>query len=275
MFNFDAAIAQAEKDAKSLALEALVLACSGGGKSTLAGTFGVKTLYLYAQGENHGVKAARSVGGVDVVPLCFDDGATPDEALSRLTAILKDHANIKKHNFGAVVIDGASELETLIRSSDNWIKACKTSKGAHNTFEEPKATIAGFRPIITALKDLQRATGIHYMVTCILDVKDFGPNGEINEAMPRLQGYSVAETLVQQFGDVLVVGRMERSGQIKHKLQFATGLTKKSADEAGTIKKMLNFSPRIAGLNVADLPPYLDADLKQVIALKVAKFGKL
>lgn len=273
MFNFDAALAQAEKDANSTALEAIILAPSGGGKSTVAGTFGCKTLYLYSSGENHGVKAARSLGGKDVVPVCFDMNRAPDDALQTLQEILTNNEMVSKHGFGAIVIDGASELETLIRTSSAWKKACATAKGGHNAFEEPKATIAGFRPIITALKDLQRAHGVHFAVTCILDCKDLGPNGEICEAMPRLQGYSVAESLVQQFGDVLVVGRMEKNGVIKHKLQFATGLTKKSATEAGVIKRMLNFSPRIAGLNVSDLPPFLDADLKQVIELKRKKFG--
>lgn len=274
MFNFEAALVQAEKDASSTALEAIILAPSGGGKSTLAGTLGCKTLYLYASGENHGVKAARSVGGKDVVPVCFDTARSPDDALQTLLEILSNNEAVTKHGFGAIVIDGASELETLIRTSQSWKKACATSKGGHNSFEEPKATIAGFRPIITALKDLQRAHGVHFAMTCILDAKDLGPNGEICEAIPRLQGYSVAESLVQQFGDVLVVGRMEKNGAVKHKIQFATGLTKKSTDEAGTIKRMLNFAPRIAGLNVGDLPPYLDADLKQVIELKQKKFGK-
>jgi hypothetical protein len=273
MFDFDAAMKQAEKDASSTALEALILAPSGGGKSTLLGTMGVKTLYLYAAGENHGVKAARSLGGKDVVPVCFDINRTPDDALITLQEILADTEQVQKHGFRAVVVDGASELETLIRTSQAWKKACATSKGSHNTFEEPRATIAAFRPVISALKSLQQKTNIHFAMTCILDVKDIGPNGEICEAVPRLQGYSVADSLVQQFGDVLVVGRMERQGTIKHKLQFATGLTKKSTDEAGIIKRMLNFSPRIAGLNVADLPPYLDADLKQVIELKKKKFS--
>lgn len=273
MFNFDAAIAQAEKDARSTALEAIILAPSGGGKSTLAGTFGVKTLYIYSSGENHGVKAARSFGGTSVVPVCFDQHATPDEALTNLLSILQDNDQITKHNFKAIVVDGASELETLIRSSQSWKKACLTGKGSHNSFEEPKATIAAFRPIITSLKDLQRATGVHFAMTCTLDVKDLGPSGEIVDASPRLQGYSVAEALVQQFGDVLVVGKMSRNGQIKYKLQFLTELTKTSKEESGVIKRTINFSPRIAGLNFTDLPPYLDADLRQVVELKQKKFG--
>jgi energy-coupling factor transporter ATP-binding protein EcfA2 len=279
MFDFEAAIASASKDANSTALEALILGASGSGKSTLCGTLGCKTLYLYASGENHGVKAARSIGDKDVVPVCFDESkdfvpTTPDEALRNLLGILNDVALIKKHGFQAVVIDGASELEYLIRASAEWKKACTTAKGQHNGFEEPKATLNGFRPIVTALKNLQRQLGIHFAMTCILDVKEMGSNGEVVEASPRLQGYSVAESLVQQFGDVLVVGKMAKNNQIKYKLQFMTELTKTAKEENGTVKRSLNFSPRVAGVNVGPegLPALMDADLEAVVELKKKHF---
>lgn len=265
-FDYKAAMAQAELDAKSVALEAIILGASGSGKSTLLGTLGVKTLYLYASGENHGVKAARMMGAANVVPICFDANTTPDEALENIHSILRDVEFVKSQQFKAVVVDGASEIETLVRASKAWQKMCLTNKGTHNSFEEPKATIAGFRPIITALKDLQRATGVHFAVTCILDVRDLGPNGEIVDASPRLQGFSVAESLVQQFGDVLVVGKMSKNKEVKYKLQFATDLTKTAKEENGTVKRLLNFSPRITG--VSKLQPFMDASLTDVINLK-------
>lgn len=274
MFDFDAAIEQSEKDAKSPLIEAIVLAPSGGGKSYLAGTFDCKTLYLYASGENHGVKAARTEGGANVVPVCVDlNGVDADTAIANLLAVLHDHDRVKRMGFGAVVVDGASELEVLIRNSTAWKKACQTNKGAHNTFAEPTETLNCFRPIITALKDLQRATGVHFYMTCIIDVKDMGPNGEITEASPRLKGFSVAEGLIQQFGDILVVGRMERNGEVKHKLQFATTLTKKSSDEKGVVKRILNFSPRISGFAVQDLPENADASMAKIVEVKAKKFG--
>lgn len=277
-FDFDKAIAEAAKDAKSTALEALVLGSSSSGKSSLFGTFGCKTLYLYSGGENHGVKSAYSTGATNVIAAKYDvykeDGKIdPDASLANCLSALSQPEILRQKGVGAVAIDGASELEVLIRSSKAWLKACMTPKGSHNAFEETKATLAGFRPIITALKDLQRELGIHFAMSCILDVKELGSMGEVVEGAPKIQGYSVAESLCQQFGDVLVVGRMTKNGVAKHKLQFGTDLSKVAKEESGAPKKFLNFSPRIAGIKVADLPPYEEADLSKIIALKQAKFG--
>ena len=208
------------------------------------------------------------------MPVCIDlDGASADDAIANLLTVLRDYERVKRMGFGAVVVDGASELEVLIRNSTAWKKACQTAKGGHNTFAEPTETLNCFRPIVTAMKDLQRATGVHFYMTCIIDVKDMGPNGEITEASPRLKGYSVAEGLIQQFGDILVVGRMEKNGEVRHKVQFATTLTKKSSDEKGTIKRILNFSPRISGFAVHELPEIADASMKQIAEVKAKKFA--
>jgi hypothetical protein len=265
-FDFEAALAQAKRDAESTALEAIILGSSGAGKSVLAGTSGLKTLYLYSSGENHGVKAARLFGKADVIPVCFDHLSTsPDEALANLLSILHNKEQIAKLGVKFVFLDGATEVEALIRSSKAWKDACKTAKGAHNTYEEGRATVAAFRPIITGLKDLQRATGTHFAMSCILDVKELGASGEIVESSPRIQGFAVAESLVQQFGDVLVVGRMSKNGQVKHKLQFMTEIVKTAKDEGGVIKRTMNYSPRLQGVMP---PPYMDADLSKVIELK-------
>jgi hypothetical protein len=273
MFNFEAAIAQADKDAKSTALEAIILAPSGGGKSSLAGTFGVKTLYCYGSGENHGIKAAKKQGGDLVVGVCYDMHASPDEALGNLQSILNDSDKLVKMGIKAIVIDGATELEDLVRGSMAWKKACLTAKGTHNTYEEQKATLSCIRPLITALKELQRKHGMHFALTCTLDVKDLGAFGEITDASPRLKGFAVAESLVQQFSDVIVVGRMVKGTDIKHKIQFMTELTKTSKEENGTVKRTINFSPRISGFNLSELPPILDADLSKLVEMKAAKFG--
>lgn len=281
-FDFAAAIAAAAKDAKSTSLEALIMGPSGAGKSTLCGTLGIPTLYLYCSGENHGVKSVKTFGGKDITPIRIDHGCDSDDqtemadsALSNLDEILTNKDLVRKYK--AIVIDGATELEYLIRKSSVWKTACLTKKEGHNNFEEPKATINGFRPILNQLKRLQSEFGTHYAMTCLLDVKELGRNGEIIEAMPKLQGYSVAEALVQQFGDILVVGRMEKNGEVKHKLQFMTDLTKTSKDETKTVKKCLNFSPRIAGIPIGGedgLKNLMEADLEEVIKLKVKYFSE-
>ncbi len=272
-FDFKAAIKEAQESAKSTLVGAIVLGSSGSGKSTLMGTFGVKTLYLYSSGEDHGVKSAAATKGCDIVPICIDasDGKKldSDEAYARLIEILNSTEDLKKMGIKAIAIDGASELEAIIRGTAAWTRMCATSQGKHNAFAEPTATVTLFRPIIATLKELQRSLQAHFAVSCVLDVKDIGTCGEILEAAPRLLGYSVAEAIVQQFGDVLVVGRMEKGGEVKHKLQFMTEIVKSAKDEAGRLKKSMNFSPRLAG--VLNIPSMLDADLRKVIDLKEGK----
>ena len=51
--------------------ELITLAPSGGGKSYLAGTTGLKTLYIYGLGEQHGFKSAKLAGGENILPFCL------------------------------------------------------------------------------------------------------------------------------------------------------------------------------------------------------------
>lgn len=269
-FDFKGAMEKAKRDAESTALEALVLGPSGAGKSYRAGTFGCTTLYLYGGGESHGVRAAKQEAGGNLVPIRYDhESSDPDSTLQNILDILRDKKVIAQVGAKAVYLDGASEIEFLIRSSTKFKELCKTTKGTHNTFDEPKATVTLFRPIIEALKDLQTEYGIHIVMSCIIDVKEYGDNGEIVECAPRILGYGVAESLIQQFGDTLVVGKMTnpKTGQSVRKFQFMTDVVKTSKEESGVIKKTINFSPRISG--VKELPKYLDANFKDVIDLKV------
>lgn len=270
-FDFKGALERAKKDADSTSLEAMVLGPSGAGKSYRAGTFGCKTLYLYSGGESHGVRAAKQEAEGLLVPVRYDHDAngSSDATLANLLEILRSKENIEKLGIKAIYVDGASELEFLIRSSSQWKELCKSAKGAHNSFEEPKATITMFRPIIVALKDLQAEFGMHIAMSCIVDVKEYGPSGEIIECQPRILGYGVAESLIQQFGDTLVTSKLrdQASGKTAYKFQFMTDVVKTAKEESGIVKKSINFSPRISG--VRTVPAYLPANLSEVIRLKV------
>ncbi len=268
-FDFKGAMEKAKRDAESTALEALILGPSGSGKSYRAGTFGCKTLYLYGGGESHGVQAAKQESDGNLVPLRYDhESGSSDTTLQNALDILGDKAFIQKLGIKAVYMDGASELEFLIRNSQKFKDSCKNTKGVHNAFDEPKVTVTLFRPIIEALKELRTEFGIHIAMSCIIDVKEYGDNGEIVECAPRILGYGVAESLIQQFGDTLVVGKMvhPKTGESARKFQFMTDVVKTSKEESGVVKKTINFSPRIAG--VKTLPKYLDAKFTEVIALK-------
>lgn len=279
MFDFDAAIADAQRMLERRELEAIILAPSGAGKSALCGTVGRRTLYVFSSGENHGPQSARENArryGIDptnVVPFCIDLATekgvvrrlSAEESYKRLLDVLSNGKFLADKGIEAVIVDGAAELEIIIRELPQWRDGCKSASGKHNAFSEPAVTTALFRPVINALKDLQRDYGMHYALTCMLDVKEYGINGEIVEASPRLKGFQVAEQLIQQFNDVLVVGKMTKGSESKWKLQFMADIVKVAKEESGVQKRAINFNPRIAG---ATPPALLDADLRQVIALK-------
>lgn len=271
-FDFDNAEQEGQADLVSPELEVLALAPSGGGKSSLMGTFGVKTLYLYGNGEAHGPAAARVFGGPNIVPVNWDykgsTKLTAGQAYERLLEALTDLAQIKSKGFGAIVVDGLTELEQLVRGTKRWENLCLTDKGKHNNFAEKDATLACVRPVLDALRTAKRSLGIHYGVTCTLDVKSLSDTGEIVESQPRLTGYGVAEGLLQQFRDIVVVGPMVKADVIAHRLQFLAGVSKTSKDASGNVKKTINFRPRVTGVAAEKLPATLAADLSVLAKFK-------
>jgi hypothetical protein len=265
-FDFKNAVAQAKARMEDKKLNAIVLAPSGGGKSSLAGTLGVPTLYLHLSAESHGPIAASTFSTGDVDPVCIDDGRTPDEALEFLQALLNDKEFLS--GYDAIALDSATSLEQVIRNSDNFRARCISEKtGKVNSFAEPAAVLTIFSEIIRLLQ----ATGKHTILTLALDVKAMdGETGEILEAMPKLSTYSVAESIIMQFGDVFIIGPMTKGDKTAHRIQFSGKVSKTSKDASGNVKKFINFSPRVTGVKV--LPDSLPAKLSEVVKLK--KEGK-
>ena len=126
------------------------------------------------------------------------------------------------------------------------------------------------RPVLDALRTLQRELNVNYVVTCLLMVKGMGDDGEILASEPKLVGYEVAALILPQFPDQIMIGRMiNAEGVSKPRLQFANTATKVAKDQAGNVKKCVGFVPRLRG--VAELPPHMAADLGAVLALKGVK----
>lgn len=271
MFNFAKAKENAQKDLNNKTVGAIVLGAPGAGKSTFCGTAGETTLYLYGGAESHGPSAASSGGHGNITSIQIDrddDGKIlpADGAYSRLLAVLSDASGINELGVKVIVLDSLTEIESIIRGTTKWKRDCESASGKHNSFAEPTATINMFRPILSALRDLALDHGIHYAATCPLMVQALGDDGQIAEAAPKLSGYSVAESLIMQFPDVLVVGRMVRNDKQVFALQFNAGVSKVSKDATGNVKKIASFNPRITGIR--DLPEVLPANLAQLIAGK-------
>ena len=264
MIDYKAEIAKAKKQFSKNKIEAIVLGPSGSGKSALGGTFSGKTLYLYGSAENHGPKSAMTYGGQEVDPICIDKDRTPDDAIKLLLDILGDSAFLK--GYAAIVIDSATVLEDIIRNTKEFKLSCLSAKGQHNTFAEGPAMLTIFNKIMTLLRDSDK----DYLVTCILDVQSLdSDSGEIMESKPRLSTYAVAEGLIQQFPDVLVIGPMTKGDKCAHRLQFSAGVKRNSTDESGSIKKTINFRPRITGAKT--LPASCAASMEEVRKLKEVK----
>jgi len=274
-FNFKKAIAQASNDLTNPALFAIILGQSGSGKSTVCGTLNEKSLYLYFSGESHGARNANAITKGEITPLCVDmDGEKqlgPDETYARLLEILSS-SEIAKEGFKGIILDGFPELESIMVRTKKFRQDCLSDKGKHNSFAESRVVIGMYKPVLELLQAYHRK-GIHILTTCKLDVRDMDEEGGISESAPRLMTYSVAEDLVSKFDDVLAIGKMTRVIEgvthTKHKFQFLAGVRKVSKDMAtGTVKKILNFSPRLSGVLGEKLPEITDADLQKIITIK-------
>lgn len=263
-------------DVKTDRLFLIVLGSSGAGKSFVAGTAPGKTLYIHFDSERHGAASASKSGG-SIIPICVDvakDGKTrtADEAYSYGLKLL-DPAALKKAGIETVVIDGMTELEKMVRSSTAWAAKCRIEKtGGHNSFAEPAATVEMMDAYIKAARRAQDMAGVHFVMTGILDVSEAEDNGAISVAKPRASGYSVAESIIQQFDDILTIGIVTgKDGKSGRVFQTGTDLTRVSTDDKKRVKRFINFHPRLAG--AGDLPQFVKADLKAVIALKTGQKG--
>ena len=251
-------------------LFAIVLGSSGAGKSHVAGTAPGKILYLYLDSERHGSSSAVK-SSPDLIAICIDrdkDGnpLKPEAAFKRGLELLNPEG-LKKAKIGSVILDGLTELEKLIRSTPKWVNMCQSTSGKHNSFAEGASTIALGDEYMRALRDAQDKAGVHVVVTGIIDVQEVDDNGAIGVAKPRLSGYAVAEGFIQQFPDILVIGKVAgKDGKSGRVFQTNADVQRISKDQNGTVKKFINFEPRLAG--AVALPAFIKADLTEVIKLK-------
>jgi len=270
-FNFKEEMEKGKALLDSRLLEAVVLSPSGGGKSCLCGTLPGKILYLYTEAEKHGPKNAKKYGGGDVYPFCIDHKRNPDESIEYVVELLNDVDFIRESEFKSIVCDSLMQFETLIRGTSLYYAMCKTTGGKHDGYKEPAAVLSIFNKIMGALRNLNQELGIHYICTCPLDVREKGENGEILASKPQLSTYMIAESLIQQFSDVFVIGQLSKEKEdgtviSDWRIQFLSGIYKDSKDKHERIKKTINYNPR--STDVEKLPRTMRADLKDLIKLK-------
>ena len=262
-------------ECKLLAL--ILFGAPSGGKSQAMGTMGVKTLFLYHGGESHGPASAKA-GGSEIIPYCVDVDENgikldPDVAYNELVALLQNQKFFIDNGIKAVALDGAGEVEFLIMQTAFWRTSAQARFKGVESYSFP-ITLEMLRPIMDALRDLQLKLGIHFVVSCILDVKEFADNGVISDGTPKMFGYGTVSAFLQQFPDRMVIGQVEVNGTTKPRIQLASVVTKSTKDRTTKeITKLMHFRPQLQGVDLAAGPAFLSPDLSKLIAYKAA--GKL
>lgn len=276
-FNFTKAIEEGKRDAENNKLSLVLLGSSGDGKSYTQGTWGCKALYLYfSAGERHGPKSASKCAaavGTDLVPYCLDrvDGQqlSADDTYDHLLEVLSSMEFLKESGFKAISLDGATELEQVIRGTTEFKKT-----SSPKDFTEGPITLSMFRRVLSKLHTLQYNLGVHFCVTVHLNVVEKGQHGEVASSHPSLWGYQVATGLVKQFDDIMVIGQLEspKTGDLKHRFQPRAVVAKTAKNfNTHSVTKMVNFSPRLTGVDRDKLPPTMDPNLAALITLKEGK----
>jgi hypothetical protein len=273
-----AAAAVASKDLiNSKLLAAVLLGTPSGGKSGALGTFGVKTLYAYFGAEKHGYVSALTHGNCELspYPLSLDDNEkplTPEQAIKRLMDVLTDKETLKAEGIKAVVVDGLTELEQQIMETQAWKSRIEIEKKGVTSYAGD-VTLSMFRPIMEALRTLQRDLGVHYAVSCILDVQKYEDDGTILDGAPRLKGYDVAVGLLLQIPDRIMIGPMsDDNGDIEPRFQWTAKAHRSTADQkTKVVRKTFNFRPQLIGVDMKTFPAHTKADLSRLIKYKEAK----
>lgn len=278
-----------KEDAKTLTIKpmfGIVLGPSGAGKSFALGSVGVPTLVLHASAEHHGGIAAQThakklSGEVVAIDFTVFDKTTGlidcDAIIKQLMEILSQPDLSKE--FGAVAVDSANELQSIFRGTKYFKEFCKTDKGGHNSFKEGESDINQFKHILAMFNKLN-GQGVHVFMTCAAITKSLADDGSVAEATPSLLGFTVAHDLIRGFSDVLLVSRItdvdEETGVVSngHKFIFKANVSKTSKDLKGNVMKTQNFSCRISGLSLEDLPETCDANLGKIIAGRSKKVAK-
>lgn len=264
-------IKDGQEKLKNKNVSLILLGPSGSGKSRACGTFGVKTLFIHTSGESHGPASAAS-GGSEIFPICLDrDGdkvLSADDSYARLLEVLSSGPELKKLGIGAIAIDGATELESIIQNTTVWkTRLAAEYKGVKSYAGD--LTLSMFRPILNGLQKLQAEIGIHYVMTCILSVRELGENGEILEASPSLYGFNVASGLIQQFPDILVIGQVSDGERARPAIQLGSHATKVTKDQQSKeVRKLSNFHNRVTGADLSSAPDLIKPSLALVAKIK-------
>ncbi len=257
----------------------ILMGPASAGKSSAMGSLGVRTLYLYGSGESHGPASAKHFNpGCDLIPVCFDldengNQVDPDQAYQDLVDLLNDRKQIEEAGVKAIVLDGLTELEHLILSTTTYKLRLASEYKGQKSFAGP-IVIDMARSVLNAIRKLQTELDIHYVISCLLIVKEVAENGVFTDASPQVNGFNVANAILQQIPDRLVIGHVEMGdGKVQPRLQVGAAVGRVTKDfSTKAITKIASFRCQLTGVDLSNAST-LAPNLANVIEYK--KAGRL
>ncbi len=248
-----------------------LMGASGSGKSHMIGTYPGKVLYLYGSGESHGpASAAKNNSNIIAIPWdkTKQNGKPvlldPAKAYGRLIEILSDTEALKGQGIECVAIDSYTNLVNDIKETPMFKQRCLSAKGVHNAFKEGEALIEMLSKVTRCLQNLSDFHGIDVIVPLDLSIMSTGANGEIIDCKPGLPQFGVAKAVVQQFPDILVLGRVGPKRTPVLQNYVTPKMVSKDADKQPV--KYQEFTVRLKGVN--EIPEELNPDLREILKLK-------
>ena len=242
-----------------------VMGPSGAGKSHFIGTYPGKTLLIYGQGESHGPASAVK-SNKDIIPISWsqtkDGSIQPEHYIKRLKDILNPEA-IVKAGFKCIAIDSFTNFCLDLKETPVFKQRCRAKDGSHNAFKETEALIELCSKVLNLLQEISDVHNIDVIVSMDLQINNVGENGVITESKPGLPTFGVGKALVQQFPDILVLGRIEGKPVFQN---FAKVISKSVDRKTNTVIKYLEFNPRLRGVN--ELPETIDPTVNAILELK-------
>lgn len=241
-----------------------VLGPSGAGKSHFIGTYPGRVLFLHGAGEAHGAASAVK-SNKDVISVSWSqtpEGPVEPRLIPKRIREILDPEVIKKAGIKCVAIDSLTNLCLDFKETEMFKQRCAGRNG-HNTFKESEAMIEMISKVINQLQVLSDQHDVDVIVTMDLQINQVAQDGTILESKPGLPTFGVGKAVVQQFADVLVLGRINSKPMFQNLAKVAS----KSVDrETQEVVKYIEYNPRLRG--VTEMPATIEPTVAAIQGLK-------
>ena len=117
--------------------------------------------------------------------------------------------------------------------------------------------------ILNQLQILSDVHNIDIITTMDLNITSIGDDGTIIESKPGLPTFGVGKALIQQFPDILVLGRINGKPVFQN---FAKAVSKSTDRDTNEVVKYLEYNPRLRGAE--KLPETIEPTVVAIAELK-------